>query len=190
VSRLPLPDRDALDGAGREMFDRITHPRDERFTNADGTLAGPDIAWVNAPALGVRLISLARALLSEVSVGRRLIEVAIITTAAHHRAEFAWFTHAPVAREQGVSDAVIDAIREGRTPDFQRDEERIVHAVASQLASGSRIDAPTYAEALVLLGNQGMVELVELCGFYALVSYVLNAFEVPLPQGAEPVWGY
>ena len=33
-----------------------------------------------------------------------------------------------------------------------------------------------------------MVELVELCGFYTLVSFVLNAFEVPLPLGAEPVW--
>ncbi len=114
MSRLPLPDRDALDGAGREMFDRITQPRDERFINADGTLAGPDIAWVNAPAIGLRLISLARALLFEVSIDRQLIEVAIITTAAHHHAEFAWFTHAPVAREQGVSDAVIDAIRAGR----------------------------------------------------------------------------
>ena len=188
MSRLPLPDRDALDGPGRELFDRIIQPPDERFITAGGILAGPDIAWVNAPAIGLRLISLARALLFEVSIDRRLIEVAVITTGAHHRAEFAWFTHAPVAREQGVSDAVIDAIREGRTPDFERDDERIVHAVASQLASTSRIDAKAYAEGEVALGPQGMVELVELCGFYTLVSFVLNAFEVPLPRGAEAVW--
>jgi 4-carboxymuconolactone decarboxylase len=188
VSRLPLPDRDALDGPGRELFDRITERRDERFIAADGRVAGPDIAWVNAPAIGLRLISLARALRSEVSIDLRLIEVAIITTGAHHRAEFAWFSHAPMAREQGVSDAVIDAIREGRTPDFEQDDERIVHEVASQLASSSRIDDATYAEAQRMLGPQGMVELVELCGFYTLVSFVLNAFEVPLPLGAEPVW--
>ncbi|HYZ92292.1 MAG TPA: carboxymuconolactone decarboxylase family protein [Actinomycetota bacterium] len=189
MSRLPLPDRDALDGPGRELFDHITQLRDERFISADGILAGPDIAWVNAPAIGLRLISLARALRFEVSIDLRLIEVAIITTGAHHRAEFAWFTHARMAREQGVSDAVIDAIREGRTPDFERDDERIVHAVATELASGSWIDAATYDDAQRLLGDQGIVELVELCGFYALVSYVLNAFEVPLPAGAEQVFG-
>ena len=109
--RLGLPDRDALDDAGREMFDHMTQQPDERFMSADGILAGPDIVWVNAPAIGRRLISLARALRFEVSIDLRLIELAIITTGAHHRAEFAWFSHAPKACEQGVSDAVIDAIR-------------------------------------------------------------------------------
>jgi hypothetical protein len=34
-----------------------------------------------------------------------------------------------------------------------------------------------------------MVELVALCGFYTLVSFLLNSFEVPLPPGAQPIWG-
>ena len=188
MSRLPPIDSDALDGPGRELFDGATAGRGEHLTDAGVRLPGPDHVWVTAPLIGRQLISVARALRSETSIDRRLVEVAIITTAAHHRAEFAWFSHAAMAHEQGVSDAVIGAIREGHAPHFERDDERIVHAVASQLASGSRIDPKSYAEAQELLGPRGIVELVEVCGFYTLVSYVLNAFEVALPPGTEPVW--
>jgi 4-carboxymuconolactone decarboxylase len=33
-----------------------------------------------------------------------------------------------------------------------------------------------------------MVELVALCGYYTLISFTLNAFEVPLPAGAKSTW--
>ena len=190
MSRLPPLPRDALNDAGKELFDRIADTRGGSSTaiTADGSLYGPFNAWVTAPDVGRRLLSLGGALRFEMSIDRRLIEVAIITTGAHWKAEFEWFAHAPMAREHGVSEDVIDAIREGRIPDFVHDDERAVHAVATELAATGRIDDDTYARARSLLGDQGMVELVALCGFYALVSFVLNAFEVPLPPGAEPVW--
>jgi hypothetical protein len=33
-----------------------------------------------------------------------------------------------------------------------------------------------------------MVELVSLCGYYTLISFLLNAFTVPLPPGTAPMW--
>jgi 4-carboxymuconolactone decarboxylase len=39
-----------------------------------------------------------------------------------------------------------------------------------------------------LLGDTGLVELVSLCGYYTLISFVLNAFEVPLPPDTTPAW--
>jgi 4-carboxymuconolactone decarboxylase len=63
-----------------------------------------------------------------------------------------------------------------------------VHLVARQLLTTGRIDAPTYAAAQELLGDRGMVEIVALCGYYTLVSFTLNAFDVPLPPGEEPTW--
>ena len=35
----------------------------------------------------------------------------------------------------------------------------------------------------------GVVELVSLCGYYTLVSFLLGAFAVPLPPGAPLTWG-
>ncbi len=66
--------------------------------------------------------------------------------------------------------------------------ERAVYAVARQLSLAGRLDTETYDAAHRLLGDAGMVELVSLCGYYTLVSFLLNAFAVPLPPDATPMW--
>jgi len=68
------------------------------------------------------------------------------------------------------------------------DDERIVHNVASQLVQRGRVDDATYKAAHELLGDRGIVELITLCGYYTLVSFTLNAFEVPLPPGKARQW--
>ena len=65
---------------------------------------------------------------------------------------------------------------------------RAVYAVARQLASLGRLDQEAYDAAHGFLGDAGMVELVSLCGYYTLISFLLNAFAVPLPPGAAPMW--
>jgi 4-carboxymuconolactone decarboxylase len=87
-----------------------------------------------------------------------------------------------------VPDAVVDAIGRGADPPFAADDERIVHAVASQLADTGHVTAGAYDAARDLLGDTGLVELVALCGYYTLISFLLNAFEVPLPPGASGMW--
>jgi 4-carboxymuconolactone decarboxylase len=93
-----------------------------------------------------------------------------------------------MAREFGVTDEVIDAIARGEAPPFPSDDERVVHAIATQLGERGRIDAATYDAGQNLLGDRGLVELVALCGYYTLVSFTLNAFEVELPDGVKPMW--
>jgi 4-carboxymuconolactone decarboxylase len=55
------------------------------------------------------------------------------------------------------------------------------------VTTGQLTDA-SYFAVRDLLGDTGVVEFVALCGYYSLVSFVLNAFAVPLPAGAEPMW--
>ena len=67
--------------------------------------------------------------------------------------------------------------------------EHAPHApVASQLCADGHLDAETYAEAQALLGDRGLVELVTLCGYYVLVSFTLNAFDISLPPGSKPAF--
>ena len=66
--------------------------------------------------------------------------------------------------------------------------EQVAHDVAHQLATTGHVDDFTYDAASSLLGDVGVVELVTICGFYAFVSFVLNTFEVPPPDGAQPVF--
>ena len=93
-----------------------------------------------------------------------------------------------MAREHGVADAVVDAIGRGEDPPFEADDERAVYAAARQLSLSGRLDQEAYDAVRRYLGDAGMVELVSLCGYYTMISFLLNAFAVPLPPGAEPMW--
>ena len=188
MGRLPSLSRPELSQRGQELYDSIVSGRGARLITEDGGLAGPFNAFLHAPEAGRRLSSLGQELRFGTSLERRLSEVAIITVGARWQAEFEWWAHARMAREHGVPDAVVDAIGSGAEPPFQAADERIVYTVAAQLSRTGRISGDAYDAARELLGDAGMVELVSLCGYYTLISFLLNSFEVPLPPDAEPQW--
>jgi 4-carboxymuconolactone decarboxylase len=188
MSRLPDVHRDQLTPQGKAVWDSIVATRGDHVVTEDGALIGPFNAMVHAPDAGGPLGSLGAALRFGTSLGRRLTEVAILTVASRWQAEFEWSAHTRIAREAGVSDAVIDAIGTGEEPAFTADDERIVHATARELVANGHLSPATYAAAHELLGDTGAVELVALCGYYTTISFLLNAFDVPLPAGVEPMW--
>jgi 4-carboxymuconolactone decarboxylase len=190
MTRLRSLTRSELDDQQARLWDGITSSRGAgvESTGPEGGLIGPFNAFVHVPEIGRRLSSLGGYLRFETSIERRLTEVAICTVGAHWRSEFEFWAHAPMAIEHGVDADVIDALRDGRAPQFERDDERVVHAVATQLLNDRRVDDITYAAARRLLGERGMVELVTLIGYYCLISMMLNLFDVPLPEGESPNW--
>jgi 4-carboxymuconolactone decarboxylase len=188
MSKLPPLRRDELSPDGQELWDSIVEGRGKQLVTADGGLAGPFNAFVHAPEVGWRMSSLGHQLRFGTSIERRLSELAIITVGARWQAEFEWFAHARMAREHGVPDAVVDAIGRGQEPPITADDERAIYTAAYQLSHTGRLDADAYAGAHLLLGDAGMVELVALCGYYTLISFLLNAFEVPVPPDAERMW--
>jgi len=187
--RLPGLTRDELGEDARSLWDAIVGSGRGNVVGESGGLVGPFNAWLHAPEAGLALSELGAVLRFGTSLERRLTEVAIITVGAAWKAEFEWWAHARMAGEHGVSPAVIEAIGAGEVPSFEREDEAIVHAVASELVRTGRVDQDAYDRALGLLGHQGLVELVSLCGYYCLVSFILNAFEVPLPPGVAVRWG-
>jgi 4-carboxymuconolactone decarboxylase len=189
VSRLPYLSRDDLGPDGRHVWDLIAGTRGSQMVNSDGGLVGPFNAFVHAPGVGQHLASLGAVVRFGTSIERRLSEVAIITVGARWKAEFEWWAHARMARNHGVSNAVVEAIGRGEDPPFEADDERVVYEVARQLAQTGQLSPDAYDAAQRLLGDTGVVELVSLCGYYSLVSFLLNAFAVPLPPGATPQWG-
>jgi 4-carboxymuconolactone decarboxylase len=188
MSRLPYLRREQVDEKAEEVWDSLASTRGAALVNEDGGLVGPFNAWVHAPEVGARLADLGAVLRFGTSIERRLLELAIITVGAHWKAEFEWWAHARMARDNGISDDIIDAIGSGQAPSFESDDERIVHSAARQLVAEGQLDDAAYDEAQRLLGDRAMVELISLCGYYTLVSYTLNAFRVPLPPGVAPRW--
>jgi 4-carboxymuconolactone decarboxylase len=188
MSRLARLRYDDLEPDGQQVWDGVVGSRGAQLVDADGGLVGPFNAFVHAPGVGRCLSSLGATLRFGTSIERRLSEVAIITVGARWKAEFEWYAHSRMAREHGVPDAVVDAIGRGEEPPFTDEDERTVYVAARQLATDGRLDPAAYAGAQQLLGDAGLVELVSLCGYYTLISFLLNAFEVPLPPDGEAAW--
>jgi 4-carboxymuconolactone decarboxylase len=188
MSRLPSLRYDDLGPEARQVWDGLVGSRGGELVNANGALIGPFNVFLHAPGVGRRLSSLGAAVRFGTSLDRRLSELAILVVSARWQAEFEWYAHAPMARERGVSEAVIEAIGRGEDPPIEAGDERVVFAAARELADTGRLGQQTYDAGLTLLGEQGMVELVALCGYYTLIAFLLNAFEVAVPSGAEPVW--
>ena len=191
MTRLPYLRYQDLDARGQEVWDGVVGSRGVaggELVSDDGGLVGPFNAFVLAPGVGRHLSALGGRLRFRTSIDRRLSELTIITVGARWRAEFEWYAHAAMAREQGVPGPVVDAIGRGAEPPIVAADERIVYMAARELVTTGRLSRPAYDEAHRLLGDAGMVEFVSLCGYYTLVSYLLNAFDVPLPPGAAPQW--
>jgi len=188
MSRLPELRRDQLSAAGQAVWDLLVETRGSYVVTPAGTLGGPFNAYVHAPDAGGPLASLGAVVRFGTSIEHRLTELAIITVAARWQAEFEWMAHSRIAREAGISDAVVDAIGRGDDPPFTLEDERIVYWTAHDLAAAGHLSQARYDAAHSLVGDTGMVELVALCGYYTTLSFMLNAFAVPLPQGVQPMW--
>jgi len=190
MARLRPLTHSELTGDQADVWDSIVDSRGGSLDllGEDGGLIGPFNAFVHSPEIGKRLSSLGGLLRFRSSIERRLSEVVICTVGSKWHSEFEFFAHAAMALEHGVAASVIDALREGRQPEFELDDERIVHAVTYQLLTDRRVDDSTFAEAEALLGETGIVELSALVGYYCLISMMLNLFEVPLPGDAAPSW--
>jgi len=183
MSRLPPLDHDTLDADQRRVAQVILDgPR--------GALAGPYEAWLRRPELADRARAVGDYVRFECGLPRDLAELAILLAARHWRAQFEFWAHARFAREAGVAEDVIEAIRTGQEPVFTDDSHCVVYELVTEYFRTNRVSDGTYERARRLLGEDHLVDLVAVVGYYALVSMTLNVFEVPMPAGvAEPLEG-
>jgi len=181
IPRLPKKALEELTAEQRELFDRISQGRDVD----GGHIGGPFDAWLLNPEMGQRIVGLGNMFRFRTSVDRRYIELAILMTGAAWRAQYEWYAHAPMARDAGLPDNVIEAIHAGREPDFDDDGDEAAYRLIGELLENARVTDETFRAAENRFGAQGGAELVNVAGYYVMVSMTLNTFDVPLPAGAE-----
>ena len=153
-----------------------------------GDVPGPLAVWMHSPGLADTAQRLGQFVRYESALPPRLSELAILVTGRCWEAEYEWWVHRPIAEEAGLAASVIDAILDGRTPEFSQGDERVIYNFAMELHRDRRVGDATYAAALKLLGEHGVVDLVGICGYYTLIAMTLNVFEVPLPEGQECIF--
>ncbi len=164
----------------------VAQMADGRSNVGDGHIGGPFDAWGINPSIGRRIWQLGGAIRSKPSIDRRYIELAILVTGQLWQAQFEWWAHETMARDAGLPEAVIQAIKVGEEPEFTDEGDETAWRLCTMLHHDKRVDDATYAAAVAAHGETGVADLIHTLGFYVLVCMTLNTFEVQLPEGATP----
>ena len=180
MARLPLISRDELNPEQQRVYDDIAGgPR--------GAVRGPFLSLLYSPKLADCAQKLGRFVRYDCSVPQKLREMAILITARHWRSQYEWYAHETHARNAGLPDAVIEAIRHGERPDFTDPAEAEIYDFCTELYDTKRVSDATFARVEARHGKTGAVELAGLLGHYNLIAITLNMSETPVPGGARPL---
>ncbi|MEM7017420.1 MAG: carboxymuconolactone decarboxylase family protein [Pseudomonadota bacterium] len=181
TSRLQPKTFEELTPEQQAQFERISKSRKPR---ADGQLGGPFDPWVRSPEVAQRAMSLGNFVWERTSVGRRIVELAIIVTGRHWRSNVEWVAHAKMAKAEGVSDEVIESVFEQREPPASAPEdEKLTIAVCRALHETQDLPLPLYQQAVDMWGERGVMDIIQTIGFYTFVSMTLNTFNIPTAEG-------
>jgi 4-carboxymuconolactone decarboxylase len=175
--RLPLPPASAMSPQQREAVDAlIAGPRKGVY--------GPFLPLLRSPVLLDRVARTGEYLRFDSVLDARIRELATCAVARHVSNQFEWTMHAPLAVKAGVAEATVEALHLGARPkDLPRDEEAALD-FTRELLQTHGVSDPAYAAALQAFGEQGVVELATLVGYFAMVSWLMNVARTPAQASA------
>ena len=168
-NRLPPVDPEELDAERRETYDAAIR--------VDGS------AGVQMGATALRLHGSGTDLRFSGPLGRRLTELAILTTAREHNQPYEWALHELDALAVGLDEVLIDVVRHRKPATDVGDPEAIIMEVGRELFTTRRLGSDTYASALTRLGMTNLVDVIDLMGRYASTAAMLTAFNQQMPMG-------
>jgi 4-carboxymuconolactone decarboxylase len=172
--RLPPLDPDQWSAAQRSCAEEI-------IAGPRGALISPFVPLLRSPELCTHAQRLGEYLRYRSAIGLRLSELAILVTARHWDQQVEWAIHAPIAVRAGIVPEVVDAIANFRPPTFEREDEQAVYDLARQTLEQRRVDDASWARAVALLGEPGVVDLTGVVGYYTMLSIVMNSAQTPPP---------
>jgi 4-carboxymuconolactone decarboxylase len=182
MERFPPIPPEAMSEAQRSVAEEIASgPR--------GGVRGPYLALLHHPALAARLQALGEHLRYGTGLPDALVELAILVTARHWGCQYEWVAHERLARKAGLDPAIIAAIAEGQVPASMSPDEALVHGFCRDTLERGEPEDAGFAAARDRFGLTGVLDLIALCGYYALLAMVLNTGRPPLPDGMAPPLG-
>ncbi|MEJ2673237.1 MAG: carboxymuconolactone decarboxylase family protein [Deltaproteobacteria bacterium] len=104
-------------------------------------------------------------------------------------AVYEWIKHEPPARNAGLVDSVIGTLRAGQEPcDLDETQEAALQVAKCALELRS---IPEDLQDMLIdkVGIKGVIEVVVLVGFYRMITGMIFAFDVPLPEDAVDPFG-
>jgi len=142
---------------------------------------GPFAVLLRSPEVMLRATAMGDYLRYRTVLPPAINELAILLTARRWSQPYEWHVHQPAALRAGLSPDIVAAVSAGRRPDRLSEEEAIVHDFCSELLRDENVTDKTYARAVGRFGEQGVVDMVAVVGYYTFLSMVMNTARTAVP---------
>jgi 4-carboxymuconolactone decarboxylase len=180
MSRVSIPDRDQLPLDERRFYDAVLAMR-------RSPISGPFIVLLNSsPDLAARFAQLGHYFHSRGQADESILAMRVRTFMAMIGsraldAPYEWSAWVGWAIDAGVPQETVDAIRDRKPLDALTAEDSLVLEFCAQLVGGDHhVSNAVFAQAREHFGVQALVELVGTLGYFAMIAYPLNAFEMEM----------
>jgi 4-carboxymuconolactone decarboxylase len=190
MAEFPILAKPGLDDEQRALWDELTLGPRGFYTGGPDARRLPDLynAWLQFPAFGQIMLRLGDEIRACSDLPGKLRELVVLTTSALLGARVEYEFHIPFARNEGLSDALIEAIGAGETPPFADEAERIIHEANLQFLRTGALTERTRDEVIGIVGFPGMIQLIAVLGLYLVTAYTTNVARVKLAEdfSADP----
>ena len=180
MARIGPASRENVPADQREAFDHYVQER------GSVPASGPLAVMLNAPEMLARGEHLRAYLRGDSSsLPAKVTELAMLVTARENDCQFIWHAHAASGRRAGLSDALVDNLRDKQPLTGISAQESAVVEYGEEYFRTRRVSQATFDAALAQFGVRGLAEMTSLMGYYALLAFNINAFEMLPPAGEE-----
>ncbi len=173
MSRLIDLTQDQLTPEQAEVFQQLVAGR--------GRILGPYKIWIHSPAVARGMEQIGTYLNNNGALSKREVEIGILVIARHWYADYVQMAHVREGKRVGLSDAVVDALVEGREPPLDDPHERGVYRFAQAMVTGGTLSDTAFAEIERAIGRQGIAEVLVLIGYYTSVALGMKLHQAPIP---------
>jgi len=174
--RIEMANPDSLSDSQKEVYKKI-------ISGKRGTIVGPLRVVLHSPELADKWQAFGEFVRYNTQLDPSISELAIITTARYWDCQVEWMIHSRIASEVGLEGDIIESIRTYNVPDFKIPLQAAVYEFARESLAFGQVSEADYTILLELLGNDGIVELSAVVGYYTMVAMTLNVHHVPVPAG-------
>jgi 4-carboxymuconolactone decarboxylase len=142
---------------------------------------GPFAVMLRSPEVMLRASAMGEYMRYRTVLPPRLNELIILVTARHWTQQFEWHVHQPAALKAGLDAGIVNAVADGRRPADMPEEEAIVHDFTIELLRSQSVSDPVYARAVARFGEQGVIDMVGVAGYYSFLSMMMNTARTAAP---------
>jgi 4-carboxymuconolactone decarboxylase len=161
----------------------------EAFAEGRGyAVRGPFVPLIRSPEVMLRAKAMGDYLRFKSTLGPRLNEMVILIAAREWTQQYEWQAHHPIAIKEGLRPDIAAAIADGRRPAGMAEDEEAAYDLATEILRMKRVSDATYQRAVAKFGEQGVIDLLGVTGYYTFLAIVMNATRTALPENmAEPL---